>query len=404
MNVDRLVKLLKQAQYNPTEIEFLRTGFTHDFDIGYQGPEDRKSTSDNIPLTVGNEVQLWNKLIKEVRLRRVAGPFEEIPFEDYIQSPIRLIPKSGSDQTRLIFHLSYNFTCDGKKSLNHHTPAEKCSVKYRDIDYAVQNYLDLLEEVLQAEESEQKEFQTQNEACDEELPSSARLKKHQGNRLHVNQIRKPVIYSGKSDVRSTFRILGLSRKSWKWLVMKARDPLTKIWKYFVDKCLPFGASISCALFQRFSNALCFLIEWRLQVSRRVTNYLDDFHFIALTVLRCNYMIQQFLELCEFLGVPISLEKTEWASELIIFLGILLDGTNWILAVPEEKCVVAVSLLQEISNKRTATVKLVQQLCGYLNFLCCAIVLGRAFMRRMYAKFSKVVNVNGAPRNAFEHKM
>ena len=42
---------------------------------------------------------------EEVKVGRVAGPFAEIPFENYIQSPIGLVPKSGGDQTRLIFHL-----------------------------------------------------------------------------------------------------------------------------------------------------------------------------------------------------------------------------------------------------------------------------------------------------------
>ena len=76
-----------------------------------------------------------------------------------------------------------------------------------------------------------------------------------------------VIVAGKTDVKSAFRILGLNKMSWKWVVMKAQNPLTDEWVFFVDKCLPFSSSISCALFQRFSDALCFLIEFKLQVKR-----------------------------------------------------------------------------------------------------------------------------------------
>ena len=50
------------------------------------------------------------------------GLFETIPFENFIQSPIGLVPKAGSDQTRLIFHLSYDFKSEGFKSVNAHTP------------------------------------------------------------------------------------------------------------------------------------------------------------------------------------------------------------------------------------------------------------------------------------------
>ena len=62
--------------------------------------------------------------------------------------------------------------------------------------------------------------------------------------------------------------------------MKAQDPLTKEWRYFIDKWLPFGASISCALFQKFSDALCHIVEYHTNSNKKITNYLDDFLFIA----------------------------------------------------------------------------------------------------------------------------
>ena len=114
----------------------------------------------------------------------------------------------------------------------------------------------------------------------------------------------------------------------------AENPITKKWQFFVDKCLPFGASISYAHFQRVSDALKHIIQVR--TNSPVTNYLDDFLFIALTILRCNFLLQQFLDLCQEIGFPIALEKTEWANEIIVFLGILLDGRHYILSVPIEK--------------------------------------------------------------------
>ena len=41
----------------------------------------------------------------------------------------------------------------------------------------------------------------------------------------------------------------------------------------------------------------------------------------------------------------------------------------------------------MSVKRSTTVRDMQKLCGFLNFLCCCIVPGRAFTRRLYANFS-----------------
>ena len=137
MNVTKLVDKLKIAGYDSKEIDFLKEGFTNGFDISYEGPVNRTSSSANIPLKIGSEEELWNKLMKEVKAERVARPFDEVPFDNYIQSPIGLVPKKGSEGTRLIFHLSYSFDEKDGRSLNSLTPKDKCSVRYNDIDYAV---------------------------------------------------------------------------------------------------------------------------------------------------------------------------------------------------------------------------------------------------------------------------
>ena len=73
-----------------------------------------------------------------------------------------------------------------------------------------------------------------------------------------------------------------------------------------------------------------------------------------------------------------------------FLGIEVDGEEHVLRVPKEKSVRAENMIKNIMSKRKATVNELQQLAGFLNFLNKAIVPGRAFTRRMYAKFNKSV--------------
>ena len=144
VDIPKFVKLLEESNYKQEEIDFLEQGLKHGFDLHYEGPEVRKSESANIPFSIGNGTILWNKLMKEVKMKRVAGPYayEEIPFENYIQSPISLVPKAGGEQTRLIFHLSFEFD-ENFKSVNYYTPKELCTVKYRDLDFAVKAYLQL---------------------------------------------------------------------------------------------------------------------------------------------------------------------------------------------------------------------------------------------------------------------
>ena len=217
MDINRLEQLLVESKYDRNETNYLINSFRNGFDLGYRGEENVTKTAPNLILRVGNHTILWNKVMKEVKFGRFAGPFDKIPFKNYIQSPIGLVPKDGGKETRLIFHLSYPRDGD---SVNSQMLRQFCSVKYPSFDDAIRCCL--------------KEMQN-----DESLMNELKL--------------------GKSDMRSAFCNLGMCLKHFKYLVMKAKSPIDGKIYYFVDKCLPFRASISCAHFQRFSNAISHII-------------------------------------------------------------------------------------------------------------------------------------------------
>ena len=155
-------------------------------------------------------------------------------------------------------------------------------------------------------------------------------------------------------------------------------------QFFVDKCLPFGSSISCSHFQRFSNALKHITEFQIGHKDSITNYLDDFLFVAPDKATCNAMVSSFIDICNQLGVPVAHEKTEFATTKI-----LLNGVSFTLALPDDKLSKAVAWIQEILSKKKTTLKNLEQLVGLLNFFNRAIVPGRAFTRRIYSKFSSL---------------
>ena len=187
--------------------------------------------------------------MKEVKEERYAGPFEDIPFDNFVQSPIGLVPKQGN-KTRLIFHLSYNFSEQLQDaSINASTPKEWCSVHYNNLDMAVKQCL---------------------------LASK---------QAYINFDTK-TIYLGKTDLSSAFRVLPLKVECFCWLVLLAEDPKDGKMKYFIDKCLPFGASIRYSHYQRFSNSLKHIMVHRTG-HREITNYLDDFLFITMLKLICD---------------------------------------------------------------------------------------------------------------------
>ena len=123
-------ELPEQADYDKKETQFIVGGFTKGFPIGYQGSTNRRQTARNLPLKCGSPRVLWDKVMKEVGHSHYGGPFTGIPFDNFIQSPIGLVPKgpptaSGGlegpagtagaglgkedlmQSTRLIFHLSH---------------------------------------------------------------------------------------------------------------------------------------------------------------------------------------------------------------------------------------------------------------------------------------------------------
>ena len=310
VDVDRYEDLLKRSRYDREETEFLIHGFRHGFDIGYRGPEQRWDTAPNIPFSVGNKYILWNKIMKEVKLGRVAGPYRRIPYSrGYMQSPIGLVPKDGN-KTRMIFHLSYDYP-NGNRSLNYWTPKDWCSVQYNDIDHAVQNCLYLLN----------------------------RTGKHR------------IIYYSRSDLSSAFRALPNPPDQRRFLLFKAENPLTGEICFFAEKNIPFGAGISCSHFQRFSNSLRHIVEEQLRQHYVITNYLDDYLFIAISEPEANHMVRTFIQICEHIRFPVAMEKTEWGSSMVVFLGILLDGKRKCLAIPDDKRQVAFNLVRKVQTEK-----------------------------------------------------
>ena len=343
VDADVLETFLDDSCYDPVESEFLLNGFRHGFSLGYQGPRRVKIKSPNLRLEVGDEIDLWNKVMKEVHLKRYAGPFreEQLPFRYFIQSPIGLVPKDSGKDSRLIFHLSYPKR-PNSSSVNANTPKELCSVSYPDFSEAVN-------------------------LCLESGISS---------------------YLARSDLKSAFRQLGVKKSHWNYLVLKAKSPRDGEWYYFWDKAIPFGGAISCSHFQRFSNCLAHIMRYR--TGCRIINYLDDFLFVSARRKLCDAQVSSFIELCESIRIPIALEKTFWGDTVMNFLGFLINTKSGTVSVPLEKLTKARNMICYVfQQKRPIKVKVLQlqKICGFLNFLCRAVIPGRAFTRRLYSKLS-----------------
>jgi len=149
------------------------------------------------------------KISKEVALGRVKGPFAAPPLPHFIVSPLGLVPKRDPGQFRLIHDLSY----PRGDSVNSHIPRYESTVECELLDHCVELLFGLGRGALMA----------------------------------------------KADLKDAFRILPIHPLDHHLLGFSYKGEL------YYDLCLPMGCSVSCALFESFSQALQWICSARLAI-------------------------------------------------------------------------------------------------------------------------------------------
>ena len=101
----------------------------------------------------------------------------------------------------------------------------------------------------------------------------------------------------KTDLDSMYGHLPMSRQALSLLGIKTDQD------YYLETCLPFGSSKSCAIFECFSMWL----EWETTHCSKelLSHYLDDFIFIHLLQNTCQQMLQNFLDICKEITFPVA---------------------------------------------------------------------------------------------------
>lgn len=159
------------------------------------------------------------KKIEKVCEGHVLGPFDEPPVPNLRVSPLGVVPKKAPREFRLIHHLLFP---EGS-SVNNTIPEHLCSVWYTSFDSAV--------------------------AMVRECCLGAEL--------------------GKCDIKSAFCLLPIHSEDFDLLGFSFQG------KFYIDRVLPMGCSISCSAFKRFSMFLEWAVKFRCG-GKSVIHYLDDF--------------------------------------------------------------------------------------------------------------------------------
>ena len=157
-------------------------------------------------------------------------------------------------------------------------------------------------------------------------------------------------------------------------------------KVYLNSSLPFGASSSCAIFERVSTALQWIITHHTQISW-ISYFLDDFPLLESSQAKLLEFMSKFHQILNDIGMPIVTNKTLGPTILLEYLGLLLDFHKQLILIPEAKRVKCLKLiesfLQSHAKKNKVMVKTVQKLAGSLNFICQALPVGRPFLASLY---------------------
>ena len=270
---------LKSANYPKNLTDSLVHGFTHGFRLGHFG-KPITNTVRQSHLTDNLKNKLLEKLNNEVTARRIRGPFDQPPFENFQISPITIRKKSTTGKFRLLHNLSYPY--DGT-SINDNIIDHYKSVKYANVNQAIK-------------------LMSRMQRCS---------------------------YSAKSDIKDAFRLIPIQEKDHSKLGIFCNG------KYYYDTTLPMGSASSCKIFESFSTALHHIMQ-HFMPNCKIIHYLDDFLFMAPTKALCQTYLDTFSKICKDIGIPLSVEKTTNPSTATTFLGIELDTVFQMAKLPLEK--------------------------------------------------------------------
>lgn len=322
-------------QYYPKRdvAQELIQGFNNGFRLNYTGPRYHTLAPNLLSANLYQE-ETMAKLMKEVSLGRMLGPFHDLPISTLRISPIGLVPKSDGSW-RLITHLSYPTDL----SVNSFIDEKLCKVQYTSFDSILDKIFYL----------------------------------------------GPKALLGKIDIKSAFRLLIVHPADFDLLGIQFQG------LYFVEKNLPMGLSLSCCLWEKFANFLQWLTEVRSGLAT-LDHYLDDFIFMGSEHTQdCAALMSVFSDTCSELGVPIAEDKTMGPTTVLPFLGFIIDTVLQLVIIPKEKLEKLYCHLIPMLSKRKMLVKDLESVTGLLSYCARAIPSVRAFIRRFYDLIASIKN-------------
>ena len=199
------VNQLRLAAYlnDYADAPYIIAGFTKGFKLGFNGVQSSLVSKNNQSILQFHN-QAKEKIDSELRDGKINGPYDFIPLKNFKQNPISIIQKKDPSKFRLLVNLSYPYD---HRSVNFNIPQSESKVSYSTI-------LDAIKIIRPMDKS----------------------------------------FLAKADIKDAFRLIPVHSSDYNLLGFKFDD------NFFFDMTLPMGCSSSCKIFERFSDALLFILS------------------------------------------------------------------------------------------------------------------------------------------------
>jgi len=302
-------------------------GIKEGFNLGFDASVSLKAAKKNKPSAYQHAAVIDAYLGNEVKLGRVAGPFDSSPIHPLQISSFGVIPKKGQPgKWRLIIDLS----SPSGHSVNDGIDAEAWSLQYIKIDDII----------------------------------SMLTKFGKGALL------------AKFDIETAYRNIPVHPADRHLLGMRWRS------KFYIDLVLPFGLRSAPSIFNSVAEAAEWILKSNYSIED-ILHYLDDFVIAgpANSPICANHL-SIATSVIKDLGLPLHPQKCVGPASCMVVLGIELDTVAETARLPDEKFSAIYDLLLAWSGYKWCRKKELQSLIGLLHHACKVVWPGRAFLRRM----------------------
>ena len=174
----------------------------------------------------------------------------------------------------------------------------------------------------------------------------------------------------KMDVKSAYRLLPIHHTDWHLFGCMLQRML------FIDTFMPFGGRSSGYIWERYAQAMQWILQHRYGVPP-TARWVDDFLFV-LDPVNSESMLMTANQAFIDLGDPMDANKQEGPATSLVYIGYTLDTVAMTIGTSSKQRERAMPLLLEACGRTTSLADL-ESLIGKLEFMATPIRLGRSHM-------------------------